>query len=303
MRFWWVIFLLCCCARAQVTYTNTTDADAFLATGSPDNPDGSDLSGNNYGAAGLLEVAPANSDKGEFQSVLRFNVDGAVSLFNSTYGTNGWTITAISLTLACNYGVAGVQPNNPIFGVVSNGNFVIEWLADDNWQEGTGNPNLPTTDGVTFNSLPTLLAEAHVNLCTNTYTAPGNNIQVTYPLPLETDLVSNLDSGGEVSFLFYAADNQIDYLFNSHEYGRGNQPLINVTAAPFFTITSGHFTNKVFHLVGAGALNWQYQVQASTNLVTGWQTLGTVTTDGNGVLQYDDPTANNQPQEFYRLAQ
>jgi hypothetical protein len=305
MRLCWATLLLCWCATAgaQVTYTVTTDADAFLATGAAGNPDGADLTGNNYGGAGTLVVESTNSVKGEFQSVIRFNVAGAVALFNSDYGTNGWTVGAISLTLASNYGTGGVQPNNPIFGVISGGKFVIEWLADDDWAEGTGNPNLPTTDGVTYDSLPTLLAGGRVNLGTNTYTPPGNNIQVTYPLSLESNLVSNIDDGGEVSLRFYAADDQINYLFSSHEYGRGNQPLINVTAAPFFTITAGYFTNGVFHLTGAGAFNWQYQVQASTNLVTGWQTLGTVTTDGNGVMHYDDVTATNKAWCFYRLAQ
>ena len=76
-------------------------------------------------------------------------------------------------------------------------------------------PASPAMDGVTYDSLPILLSEAHVALCTNTYSPPGNDIPVTYPLPLETDLTANVADGGEVSFLFYAADNQIDYLFNS----------------------------------------------------------------------------------------
>ena len=105
MHFCWAILCLCCCcARAQVTYTSTTDADAFLATGSPNNPEGPDLTDLNFGGAGILVVAPPGSLKGEFQSVLRFNAAGAVSLFNSNYGTNGWVITAITMTLTSNYG-------------------------------------------------------------------------------------------------------------------------------------------------------------------------------------------------------
>ena len=303
LTLWLVLAGLGLPAQAQTTYTVTTDADAFLATGSPDNPAGTDLTANNYGGAGTLVVAPPGSLKGEFQSVLRFNVDGAVALFNSSYGTNGWVITGISLTLASNYGTQGTQPNNPIFGVINGGNFVVEWMADDDWIEGTGNPAQPTSDGITYDSLPTLLADAHIPLCTNTYTPPGNNIQVTYSLPLQSDLVSTIDSGGEVSFRFYAADSQIDYLFNSYFYGRGNQPLINVTAAPKLQLVSSYFTNGVFHLVGTGMANGQYQVQVTTNLTTGWQTLGTVSADGSGAMQFDDAAATSRTMGFYRLVQ
>jgi len=37
-----------------VTYTTTSFADSFLATGSPTNPGGTDLTGLNYGAAGHI---------------------------------------------------------------------------------------------------------------------------------------------------------------------------------------------------------------------------------------------------------
>ena len=227
---------VCVFARAAVTYTSTTSADAFLATGSSNNPVGSDLTGLNFGGAGTLVVAPATSVKGEFQSVIRFNLSNALALFNTTFGSNGWIITGISLELTSNYGTAGVQPNNPIFNVISGGDFVIEWLSNVDWPEGTGTPNLPTTDGVTYNSLPYLLSGAHEVLCTNTYTPPGNNVHVTYPLPLNTNLVIAAANIGNVSFLFYAADQQVNYLFNSSFYGRGNEPLIHVSASPLLKI-------------------------------------------------------------------
>ena len=102
-------------AKAQVTYTGTDYADAFLATGSPNNPDGADLTGLNFGGAGTLVVAPASSVKGEFQSVIKFNLANAVALFNTNYGAGNWNITGISLELTSNYGTGGVQPNNAIF--------------------------------------------------------------------------------------------------------------------------------------------------------------------------------------------
>ena len=178
---------VCLLAEAQVTYTVTNNADAFLATGSPANPEGSNLTGLNFGGAGTLVIAPASSVKGEFQSVIKFNLSNGIALFNTTYGINNWTVGGVTLELTSNYGVGGVQPNNPIFNVISGGQFVIEWLSNDDWVEGTGNPNLPTTDGVTYDSLPSLLMGPHEILCTNTYTPPGVNVPVTWTLPLSTN--------------------------------------------------------------------------------------------------------------------
>jgi hypothetical protein len=300
-----VLFALCVTGirtHAQITYSNTTVADAFLATGSSENPDG-DLTGLNFGAAGTMAVSPANAVKGEFQSVARFDFSDAVPFFNTNYGTNGWTITGISLTLTSNYGTAGVQPNNAIFNIISAGNFVINWISDNDWAEGTGTPNLPTTDGVTYDSLPELTSGVVEILCTNSYTPPGNNVPITYPLPVNTNIVAEIEAGGQASFLFYAADTNINYLFNSKEYGRGNQPLINITASPFLKILSGKFTNGVFQLIARGGADFQYQVQANTNLATAnWETIGTVTADTNGVIEFGDTTATNR-MRFYRIVE
>jgi hypothetical protein len=294
---------VCSVAEAQVTYTVTTYADAFLATGSPGNPDGADLTGLNFGGAGTLVVAPASSVKGEFQSVIKFNLSNGIALFNNTYGTNNWTVGGISLELTSNYGTGGVQPNNPIFPMISGGKFVIEWLSNDDWLEGTGNPNLPAMDGVTYDSLPGLLAGAHEILCTNTYSPPGNNVHVTWVLPVNSNLMADVAAGGDVSFLFHAADDQITYLFNSYFYGRGNEPLIHVTANPALKILSCCFTNSLFHLTGVGGTNLQYQIQANSNLVTtNWQTIGTAMADGAGLIQFDDTYVSSQLQRFYRFS-
>ena len=297
-----MLVITCPLARAQVTYTVISSADAFLATGSPTNPDGPDLTNDNFGMAGVLYVAPATSPNGEYQTVLKFDLSGATNLFNATYGSN-WLISGISLELAGNVGTAGKPADNAIFNPINGGNFVIEWLADDDWVEGTGRPNNLTMDGVTYGSLPALLAEAHEILSTNTYVPPGDNVPVTWPLPLNQDLVNDIMGGGPVSFRFFAADNQVSYLFNSHNFGNGNQPLIHITAIPSFRIVSGNFTNNVFHLVACGGTNFQYQLQGTSDLTpTNWQNLGTFTADGTGAIQFDDTTASNHNQRYYRLA-
>jgi len=94
------------------------------------------------------------------------------------------------------------------------------------------------------------------------------------------------------------------YPFNSHSYGRGNEPRIQITANLVRPqILSGYFTNAIFHINGRGVANLPYQIQATGVLTaTNWQFLGTVTADGVGGIQFDDPSASNQLRRFYRLS-
>jgi hypothetical protein len=211
-------------ADTSFTLTNTT-ADAFLANG----PSGN-LAANNYGGAGTLAIAPSSSAKGEFDSVIKFNTTTAISQFNSTYGAGNWSLTSLTLMLASNAGTNGANPGNAIFNTIHGGSFGIDWISNDSWVEGTGNPNTPSGTGVNFNSISTLLA-ASDSLGTYTYTPPGNNVYSSYSLSLDAGLVADADAGGDVSLYFYAADNQISYLFNSRSFSSANPELI-LTVAP-----------------------------------------------------------------------
>jgi hypothetical protein len=116
--------------------------------------------------------------------------------------------------------------------------------------------------------------------------------------------VNDIAGGGPVSFRVYAADNQISYLFNSHNFGNGNEPLIHVTAIPLLKILSAGFTNGIFHLSGVGSTGTAYNIQSCTGLTTtNWQTIGAATASGTGAIQFDDASATNQPLKFYRLSQ
>ncbi|MDR3456297.1 MAG: PEP-CTERM sorting domain-containing protein [Verrucomicrobiae bacterium] len=213
-------------SRADTSFTliNTT-ADAFLANG----PSGN-LAANNYGGAGTLAIAPASSAKGEFDSVIKFNTSAAISQFNSTYGAGNWTLTGLTLMLASNTGTQGANPGNAVFNTIHSGNFGIDWIANDSWVEGTGNPGTPQPTGVNFNSIPSLIA-TYDSLGTYTYTPPGNNVYASYSLTLDGGLVADAAAGGDVSLYFYAADSQISYLFNSRTFSQANPELI-LTAAP-----------------------------------------------------------------------
>lgn len=221
---------------AQSSYTiPTTTADAFLAAGSPGNPHGANLTSLNFGGAGTLAIAPASSPDGEFDSVIRFNTAAAVNQFNTTYGVGGWQLTGATLSLASNFGAQGEQPNNNIFNTINAGSFGIDWLANDSWVEGAGSgngePGYPTTSEVSFNSISGLLGSGYDSLGTYAYSPPGNNIYVSYALPSDANLDADAASGGDVNLYFYAADNQVSYLFNSRSYSQ-NHPELTLTAAP-----------------------------------------------------------------------
>lgn len=221
-----IILALSYSGRADSSYTlNNTTADALLANGPTGN-----LAANNYGGAGTLAIAPAASAKGEFDSVIKFNTTAAVNQFNATYGAGNWSLTGLTLMLASNTGTQGGNPGNALFNTIHSGNFGIDWIADDAWVEGTGNPNTPSATGVNFNSIPTLLA-TYDSLGTYTYTPPGNNVYESYSLSLDAGLVSDAAGGNDVSLYFYAADTQISYLFNSRSYSSANPEMI-LTAAP-----------------------------------------------------------------------
>ena len=228
--------------KADTSYTvNNTTADAFLASGSAANPLGSDLTSVNFGGAGTLAIAPASATKGEYDSIIKFNLAGAVSQFNTTYGAGNWRVSGLTLSLASNFGTQGAQPNNANFNTINAGSFGIDWLPYVGWTEGTGSgngtPGYPNNSFVSFNSISTLFSAGDDSLGTFTYTPPGNNVYANYALPLDSSLVSDATAGGDVSLYFYAADNQVNYLFNARSYAQ-NHPQITITAAPVPEATS-----------------------------------------------------------------
>jgi hypothetical protein len=230
----WAAFTLPLPGRADTTFTiNNTIADAFLASGSANNPAGADLTSLNFGAAGTLAIAPASSTKGEFDSVIQFDTSAAFSQFNTTYGAGNWRITGATLSLSSNFGVQGSQPNNNIFNTINAGSFGIDSLANNSWVEGTGggtgSPGYPNNSSVSFNSIAGLLSPGSASLDTFTYTPPGNNIYLSYALPVGNSFGTDAASGGDVSLYFYAADDQVSYLFNSRSFGSGH-PELSLTA-------------------------------------------------------------------------
>ncbi|BCA57083.1 hypothetical protein W02_42230 [Nitrospira sp. KM1] len=228
---------------AESVFTvSTATKDAFLANGSLFNagppPTGNPVCSTNcanlnFGGAGTLAIAPASSDKGQFDSVVQWDTAGAVTQFNTAFGAGNWQITNVSLNLASNFGDQGEQPNNGIFNTINNGQFNVQWISNDTWIEGTGsgmgtNPGSPPS--VTFgNKATTLLTGTSANLGTFAYAPPGDGVYRSYSLSLDPNLLSDITGGNLASLFFTAADDQVGYLFNSKTFA-GNSPQFIITA-------------------------------------------------------------------------
>jgi hypothetical protein len=133
---------------AQIIVTNISVADAFVRSLAPTS---------NYGGAGALSVSgpiatnAVGQQGGLLDTFMRFDASTAFSTFNSSFGTGRWVVVETALDL-----FEQGDPLNTIFnqGV---GPFEVQWIADNSWAEGTGNPNNPTMDGIVWNDEPSVL--------------------------------------------------------------------------------------------------------------------------------------------------
>src|SRR5262249_2624038 len=149
--------------------------------------------------------------KGEFQSVLQFNLAAAKSSFDSQYGVGGWSIQSISLTLTA------TSPGNPIFNTSAPGQFAISWMQNDGWTEGTGNPNMPGSSGITFSTISNFVSAADESLGTFSF-GGGTSGANTYGLALTPLFLSDALGGNAVSVRMFAADSAISYLADSENF-------------------------------------------------------------------------------------
>ena len=203
------------------TFTLNPSADAFVTTG----PSGN-LSGNNYGGAGALSVAASGLAKGEFQSVVQFDLAGARASFDTQFGAGQWSIQSVTLQLTA------TSPNNGIFNSSAAGQFGISWMQNDSWTEGSGNPNTPTTSGITFSSLLSFTSAGDEGLGTFGF-AGGTSGTAPYSLGLTSGFLADAAAGDPVSFRLFAADSAVSYLADSRNFGTGSaRPLLSIVAVP-----------------------------------------------------------------------
>jgi hypothetical protein len=178
----------------------------------------------NYGAAGALLVDASGLPKGEFDSLLQFDLSSAKSSFDTTFGAGQWTISSITLQFF------NTNPNNALFNSAAAGQFSLNWMQNDSWVEGTGTPATPTTDGITYSTLPSFRGGSDELLGTYSFNGAttGNN---TWTLGLTTHFLADATAGNVVSLLGLPADSAVSYTTNSENFPTTtSRPVLMVTA-------------------------------------------------------------------------
>jgi hypothetical protein len=204
------------------TFTANPSADAFVTTG----PSGN-LSGNNYGGAGAFALSAPGLPQGELQSVLRFDLSGALSSFNGTFGAGQWSIESVTLQLNA------APANNSIFNTSAAGQFGISWMQNDSWLEGAGTPGAPGASGITFSSLQTtFIGPGDQSLGTFNFSGATGGA-FTYSLGLTPGLTGDVLTGDNLSLRLFGADSMVSGVFNSRSFGTlANWPLLTIVAVP-----------------------------------------------------------------------
>jgi hypothetical protein len=180
----------------------------------------------NYGGGGVVAVSAPVPPNGDFQSLLRFDLAGAKSSFDTTFGAGNWSLESAVLQLAA------AAPNNPIFNASAAGQFSATWLQDDNWVEGSGSPTSPAMTGVNWNSLSALLAAGEQNLGTFAFDG-STTATLNLPLALSSGLVNDAAAGGLFSMRLRAApgDTTMAGAFNSRSFGTvSRRPVLTLNA-------------------------------------------------------------------------
>jgi hypothetical protein len=189
------------------TYATTPISDAFVATGPTGN-----LSNNNYGGGGALAIAASGLTNGEFQSVIKFSLSGALSSFNAQFGAGQWSVQSISLQLVSS------AHNNAIYNDIVPGLFGVSLMQNNSWVEG--------------NSLQSFINNA-TDQALGTFSFPGGaSGSNSYSLSLSSDLSADLLAGSDVTLRFFAADDQVSYLFNSRNVATAGQPQLIIAVVP-----------------------------------------------------------------------
>jgi hypothetical protein len=145
MKRWTLLALMVAASVNAASLSVNPIADAFVAATEPNS---------NYGGGGALDIAAATSPKGEFDSLLRFDLSALKSNFDATFGLSHWTIDSITLQLTTG------TPSNGIFNSNASGLFALRWMQNDTWTEGSGTPTSPGATGITYATLASFLSGA-----------------------------------------------------------------------------------------------------------------------------------------------
>jgi hypothetical protein len=205
------------------TFSTGASADSFVAVG----PSGN-LANNNYGAGNALALAAGGLTNGEFQSVIRFDLSGALAAFNAQYGPGKWSVQSVSLQLTSS------GHSNPIYNDIVPGQFGISLMQNNGWLEGTGNASNPANNGISFNSLQNVFINNSADQALGIFNFPGGSSGANnYSLNPASGLLADILNGSNLSLRLFAADNQVSYLFNARTATPvSSGPQLIITAVP-----------------------------------------------------------------------
>jgi len=214
--------LFCLPHARAASFSSNPIMDAFVTTGA-----GGSLVNSNYGGAGVLGVAASGLPQGEFQSVLQFDLSGAFNSFNSQFGAGDWTVQSVTLRLS------SAPANNGILNTPAAGHFTVYRMVDNLWTEGNGAPASPSSTGITYNSLQSLINNSvDENLGTFSYNGAASGAN-NYTLQVTSGFIADLMGGNDESFRLAAADSSVSYLFNSRNFNNSaNWPQLTIVAVP-----------------------------------------------------------------------
>jgi len=157
-------------------------------------------------------------------------------------------------------------PANTIFnrGI---GSFEIRWTTNASWVEGTGTPNAPTMDGISYNNEWALL-NSNADLTLGTFTNAGVDGVLSFWLALPAAFVSDVKAGHEVGLYLTAIDPAIVFTFDSHSFQvASGRPALEISAIPRPGIKSLSLADAdVLLACTNGAVGVTYAVLWTTNL-------------------------------------
>jgi len=184
------------------TYSQVVGANTYVSSGQPTV---------NFGTFGAMEIAaPTTAQARTEETLLGFNTAAMQTSFNTTYGSGGWAVTDVTLSLFSNVALAGTQPGNSSFNKIAAGSFEFDLLSDNNWSQ----------TAITWNTLPAILPggannNTSTSLGTFNWAASGAASSI-WTLTAVQPLVGDIDSGSEITILGQpSAGSTVGYLYNT----------------------------------------------------------------------------------------
>lgn len=206
-------------------YHITAGADAYVRASMPES---------NYGGGGLLNVSGATAtnaggtSNGAFDVFLRFATAATKTQIDSDFGAGLWRITSVSLKLT--------EVNNPgnLTFNIGPGQFQVDWIGGDGWEEGAGIPSAPSFTGISWDTRGNFLNAATdrvLGIFANTQTGA-----LTANLTLDPSFIDDLTNDAQTSLYLTAAAPMTGFNFRSQDFNGDPSVFphleINVEAIP-----------------------------------------------------------------------